>query len=221
MKMTRIALALFATCLLGAQEGLPLALPAAVTGGATLAEALSGRKTVRTLRGPGLTLPEAAQLLWAAQGENRPGKRTVPSAHGKYAVEMYLLTSGNPTLAAGFYHYLAAGHQLKKLTGGTPSATLAKVKGMQPWIAAAPAVFVVTGVPTRIDPLLKGNALAFTYYEGGAAAQDLLLQAVALGLEAGTAAGLDMEALGLALDLPKDTQILTVLPVGRGAGPNS
>ena len=102
MKMTRIALALFATCLLGAQEGLPLVLPPVVTGGATLAETLSGRKTVRTLRGPGPTLAEAAQLLWAAQGENRPGKRTVPSAHGKYPLEMYLLTSGNPSLAAGF-----------------------------------------------------------------------------------------------------------------------
>jgi SagB-type dehydrogenase family enzyme len=221
MKMTRIAVALFTTCLLGAQESLPLALPAPVTGGATLAEVLNGRKTVRTLRGPGPTLAEAAQLLWAAQGENRPGKRTVPSAHAKYAVEMYLLTSGNPTLAAGFYHYQAAGHQLMKLAAGTPSATLGKVNGMQPWIAAAPAVFVVTGVPTRIDPLLKGNALALTYYEGGAAAQDLLLQAVALGLDAGTAAGLNMEALGLALNLPKDTQVLTVLPVGRGVGPNS
>jgi SagB-type dehydrogenase family enzyme len=219
MHLTRPALAFFTTFLLGAQEALPVKLPAATSGGATLAETLAGRKTVRTLGGPGLTLAEAGQLLWAAQGENRPGKRTVPSAHGRYPLELYLLTNGSATLPAGFYHYQPAGHQLKKLGDGSPQATLGKLRSMQPWIASAPAVFVVAGVATRIDPSGKNTSL--TFYEGGAAAQCLLLQAVALGLDAGTAAGLDMEAVGQALKLPAGTQIQTVLPVGREKGPNS
>jgi SagB-type dehydrogenase family enzyme len=213
MPLTRPALALFATCLLSAQEALPVKLPPPVTGGAPLADALAGRKTVRTLGGPGLTLSEAGQLLWSAQGENRPGMRTVPSAHAKYPLELYLLTSGSATLPGGFYHYLPAGNQLQQVGDGSPNATLGKLKSMQPWIAAAPAVFVVAGVPTRIDPTGKNPSL--TYYEGGAAAQDLLLQAVALGLDAGTAAGLDMVAVAAALKLPAGTQIMTVLPVGR------
>ena len=90
---------------------------------------------------------------------------------------------------------------------------------MQPWIASAPAVFVMAGVPIRIDSTGKNPSL--TFYEGGAAAQCLLLQAVALGLEAGTASGLDMGAVGQALKLPAGTQILTVLPVGREKSPNS
>jgi len=187
--------------------------------GASLAETLAGRKTVRSLGGPGLTLAEAGQLLYAAQGENRPGKRTVPSAHAKYPLELYLLTSGSDTLPGGFYHYLPVGHQLKKLGEGSPQGTLGKLKSMQPWIASAPAVFVVAGVPTRIDPTGKNPSL--TYYEGGAAAQCLLLQAVALGLDAGTAAGLDMDAVSQALKLPAGTQIQTVLPVGREKNPNS
>jgi SagB-type dehydrogenase family enzyme len=217
MRLTRPALALFATFLLSAQESLPVKLPPPAAGGATLAETLAGRKTIRSLGGPGLTLNEAGQLLWAAQGENRPGKRTVPSAHGRYPLELYLITDGAGTLPGGFYHYLPAGHHLKKLADGGPKALLAKVKSMQPWIAAAPAVFVVAGVPTRIDQSGKNNTL--TFYEGGAAAQSLLLQAVALGLDAGTAAGLDMDALGQALKLPAGTQILTVLPVGREKNP--
>ena len=213
MLLTRPALALFITGLLGAQEALPLKLPAPATGGAALADTLAGRKTIRTLGGPGLTLNEASQLLWAAQGENRPGKRTVPSAHSGYPLELYLATVGDATLPGGFYHYQTSGHQLKKLMDGGPNALMGKVKRMQPWIASAPAVFVVAGVPTRIDASGKNSSL--TFYEGGAAAQCLLLEAVALGLEAGTAAGLDMEALGQALKLPAGTQILTVLPVGR------
>ena len=219
MKPTRTVLALCATWFLAAQEPLPLKLPAAATSGATLADALAGRKSIRTLGGPGLSLAEAGQLLWAAQGENRPGKRTVPSAHGKYPLELYLLTAGGMSLPAGFYHYESTGHQVKKLADGSPHTLLGKLKSMQPWIASAPAVFVVAGVPTRIDPSVKNATL--TYYEGGAAAQCLLLQAVALGLDAGTASGLDMDAVAQALKLPAGTHILTVLPVGREKSPNS
>lgn len=219
MKLNRLAFALFATWFLGAQEALPLKLPAAATGGATLAEALAGRKSIRTLGGPGLTLAEAGQLLWAAQGENRPGKRTVPSAHAKYPLELYLLTGGGMSLPAGFYHYESTGHQVKKLADGSPHTLLGKLKTMQPWIASAPAVFVVAGVPTRIDP--SGKDASLTFYEGGAAAQCILLQATALGLDAGTASGMDMEAVGQALKLPAGTRILTLLPVGREKSPNS
>jgi SagB-type dehydrogenase family enzyme len=221
MKLARLLLVLSTTCLLAAPPTLPLDLPPAASGGATLADALMGRKTIRTLGGPGLTLAEAGQLLWAAQGENRDGRRTVPSAHAKYPLKLYLLTAGSDSLAAGFYLYQSAGNKLLKQADFTPAATLEKVKGMQSWISAAPAVFVVAGVPTQMDPTGKGDGLTLTYYEGGAAAQDLLLQAVALGLDAGTAAGLDMAALGQALNLASDTRILTVLPVGREKSPNS
>jgi SagB-type dehydrogenase family enzyme len=219
MQLTRPALALLATAFLTAQEALPVKLPPPATGGMSLAETFAGRKTVRTLKGPGLTLGEAGQLCWAAQGENRPGKRVVPSAHAGYPLELYLLTQGSKTLPAGFYHYLPAGHQLQKLADGSPSATLGAMKSMQPWIASAPAVFVVGGVPTRIDSTPRGSSL--TFYEAGAAAQDVLLQSVALGLDAGTAAGIDMAALGQALKLPAGIQALIVLPVGREKSPNS
>jgi SagB-type dehydrogenase family enzyme len=215
MKLARPLFALLASCVLAAQPPLPLDLPKADGGGMPLTDALMARKTIRTLGGAGLTLAEAGQLLWSAQGENRPGRRTVPSAHARYPVELYLVTKGSASLAAGVYHYLSAGHQLVPLAPGGPNAVLGDVHGMQSWISAAPAVFVVAGVPTRINPALKGDAVALTYYEGGAAAQCLLLQATALGLDAGTAAGLDMPALGKALKLPADTQVMTVLPVGR------
>jgi SagB-type dehydrogenase family enzyme len=215
MRLTRPALALFATLLLGAQEPLPLKLPPPGAGGATLAEALAARRTVRSLGGPAPTLAEAGQLLWAAQGENRPGRRTVPSAHARYPLEVFLATEGSETLPAGLYQYQSAGHQLKKVGDGGPQAVLGRVKGMQPWISAAPAVFVVAGAPSRIDGSGKGMALSFTYYEAGAAAQALLLQAAALGLGAGTAAGVDLEAVGKAMKLAAGTQALALLPVGR------
>ncbi|HEX7553875.1 MAG TPA: nitroreductase family protein [Geothrix sp.] len=209
----RSTLALSAALLLGAQAPAPLKLPLVTADGVSLHTALQGRATVRALTGPALSLAEAGQLLWAAQGENRPAKRVVPSAHAKYPLELYLITAGSADLATGTYHYRAAGHQLTRLADGTPGTLLGAIKGMQAWIKDAPAVFVVAGEASRIGE--GAPALNLTYYEGGAAAQGLLLQAAALGLGAGTAAGVDLEAVSRALKLPKGTQTLMLLPVGR------
>ena len=213
MPMLPFPIALCTAFLLGAQDSTPLKLPTAPANGASLHSALQGRATARTLTGPGLTLAEANQLLWAAQGENRPGKRVVPSAHAKYPLELYLVTFGSADLAPGLYHYLPAGHQLTRMADGTPQTLLGAVKGMQAWIKDAPVVFVLAGDPSRIGE--GAPALNLTYYEGGAAAQGLLLQASALGLGAGTAAGVDMDAVARTLKLPKGTQVLTLLPVGH------
>jgi SagB-type dehydrogenase family enzyme len=159
------------------------------------------------------TLAETGQLLWATQGENRPGKRVVPSAHAKYPVEVYLVTNASTDLPSGVYHYLPAGHKLIRMADGTPATLLGTVKGMQAWIKEAPAVFVMAGDPSRIGD--GASALNLTYYEGGAAAQDLLLQTAALGLGAGTAAGVDLEAVGRTLKLSKGIQIMTLIPVGH------
>jgi len=215
MSASTCLLALFTTLALGAQEGAPLKLPVPErTGGATLREALWARHSERLLAGPALSLTEAGQLLWAAQGENRPGKRTAPSSHGKFALDVYLLTAGSDTLAAGLYRYLPAGTQLARIGDGTPLSLLKPIKGMQPWIADAPGVFVIAGDPSRLGNT-REYATNYTFYEGGAAAQNLLLEAAALGLGAGTAAGIDLGAVGQALKLPAGSQALIALPVGH------
>ena len=213
MHLIRPALALCAALLLGAQDPAPLNLPMTSAEGASLLAALKGRATARTLTGPAPTLAEAGQLLWAAQGENRPGKRVAPSAHAKYPLELYLVTAGSAHLAPGLYHYIPAGHRLARMAEGTPGTLLGAIKGMQAWIKDAPAVFVMAGDASRIGE--GASALNLTYYEGGAAAQGLLLQASALGLGAGTAVGVDLEAVARTLKLPKGTQVLTLLPVGH------
>ena len=213
MHLFRPTLALCAALLLGAQDPAPLTLPVAPAEGASLRAALKGRATARTLTGPAPTLAESSQLLWAAQGENRPGKRVVPSARAKYPLELYLITSGSADLAPGVYHYLPVGHRLARVADGTPATLLGAVKGMQPWIKEAPAVFVMAGDSSRIGE--GASALNLTYYEGGAAAQGLLLQASALGLGAGTAVGVDLEAVARTLKLLKGTQAMALLPVGH------
>ncbi len=195
--------------------GATLALPAPAAGPATLDGALKARRTLRELTGPALTLGEAAQLLWSAQGENRPGRRTVPSAHARYPLGLYLITEGSPTLAAGTYRYRPEVHALRKAGDKGVAGLLGPVQGMQPWITQAPSVFVVTGRPLKIFRRETAPTMDYTFWECGAASQALLLQAAALGLGAGTASGVDLGAVGAALGLPPEEKALVLLPVGR------
>ncbi len=195
--------------------GTALALPAPAAGPATLDGALKARRTLRELAGPALSRGEAAQLLWSAQGENRPGRRTVPSAHARYPLRVYLVTEGSPTLAAGTYRYRPAGHTLQATGAGGVTSLLGAIKGMQPWIAKAPSVFVITGRPLPITSRDPATAMDYTFWECGAASQALLLQAAALDLGAGTASGVDLAAVGAALGLPPEEKALVLLPVGR------
>ena len=62
-----------------------------IASGPSVSEALEGRRSMRQFhRGP-ISLRNAGQLLWAAQGRNRPERRTTPSAGGLYPLTAYLV----------------------------------------------------------------------------------------------------------------------------------
>lgn len=192
-----------------------LALPAPSAGTVPLDATLQARRTRRDLAGPALSLAEAAQLLWSAQGENRPGRRTVPSAHARYPLGLYLVTEGSPTLGPGTYRYLPNTHTLRTVRTQGVSALFGSIRAMQPWIVKAPSVFVVTGTPLNLSSRGSAAKMDYTFWEAGAASQALLLQAAALALGSGVASGVDLAAIGAALGLPPEEKVLVLLPVGR------
>ena len=86
--------------------------PATKTGGMSLAEALNLRKTCRRYQSKALSLQQIGDLLWAANGVNRPdGRRTAPSAVNRQEVLLYFLTQ------EGAFAYCPVKHQYKKITG--------------------------------------------------------------------------------------------------------
>lgn len=80
----------------------------------TLMEALKNRKTTRQFSPKALTPQELGDLLWAANGVNRPeeGKRTAPSAMNRQAVNLYAVTT------EGAYLYNPKGHTLTLVKKG-------------------------------------------------------------------------------------------------------
>ena len=68
--------------------------PPATTGGMSLVQALSKRRSVRSYTDVSLTETEVSQLLWSAQGvTDGRGHRTAPSAGAKYPLEVSKFSS--------------------------------------------------------------------------------------------------------------------------------
>lgn len=194
-------------------HGLPVA---ARRGGMALAEALGRRRSQRSFGTQPLAVAALAQLLWAAQGENARGRRTAPSAGALYPLETHLVAARVDGLAPGAYRYLAPAHALQRnASAATPAGLRAAALG-QACVGAAPAVVVLAAVEARSAGKYGTRASRYAVFEAGAAAQNLALQAVALGLGTVVIGGFDDAAVARVLQLPTGEQPLVLLPVGSG-----
>ena len=177
----------------------------------SLEEALVRRRSVREFTREALSERELSQLLWAAQGiTHAEGLRSAPSAGALYPLELYVAT------ADGFYHYEPRPHQLVRLSDRDLRAAMRRSAWQQEFITQAPAVFVLAAVHERMSR--KYGAARTPRYidmEVGHAAQNLLLQAVALGLGGVPVGAFEDEALQNALGLPSDQHPLYLVPVGH------
>lgn len=193
------------------------ALPAPrVQGTVSLESALSRRRSQRDFGAAPLTAAEAGQLLWAAQGiTGVQGERNAPSAGATYPLVLYLVAGRVEGVAGGVYRYLPQGHRLQRVSSGDVRAAVAAAAHGQRWIADAPALVVITAQPERTVARYGARADSFVAMEAGAAAQNLLLQAAALGLGGTLVGAFDEAALRRSLALVGTTRPLAVVPVGH------
>lgn len=189
-----------------------IGLPAPSHAPMSLDEALTNRRTVRELSGPPLTDPQTSQLLWAAQGITPAGNRTAPSAGATYPIELYLLS------ARGVFHYCPHRHDLEVVSTADARTSLFGDAVGQESVRDAPAVFVVAAVFNRTGTKYGDRAERYVHIEAGHVAQNLLLQATALGLGAVPVGSFDDDAVSEILGLPHDHEPLYLLPVGHPVG---
>jgi len=188
----------------------PLPTPA-VSGDVSLEAVLAGRRSVREFSDRPLAAAELGQLLWAAQGITDPrGYRTAPSAGALYPLEIYVATAG------GLYHYVPARHALVVVGGSDVRQALVEAALRQEAVSQAPAVFVIAAVYERTAAKYGAErSPRYVHLEAGHAAQNILLQAVTLGLGAVPIGAFDDEAIQEAMGLPAEEQPLYLIPVGR------
>lgn len=187
-----------------------IALPAPKTEGMVSVEtALARRRSVRTFQRRGLSLAEIGQLAWAAQGKtHREGFRAAPSAGALYPLELYI------ALAEGLFHYEPHRHRLIRTAAKDLRLALRSACLDQAVVDEAPAVFVLAAVVERTAAKYRRRAERYVFLEAGHAAQNLLLQATALGLGGVPIGAFDDDALTRALGLGGSERAVYVIPIG-------
>lgn len=189
-----------------------ISLPApARTGRMSLEEALARRRSVREFAAKTLSLEELSQLLWSAQGITHPdGLRTAPSAGALYPLELYVATP------SGFVHYDPKRHELQRCSERDLRKELSRAALDQEAVRDAPAVFVFAAVFERTSKKYgEARTPRYVHMEAGHAAQNLLLQAVALGLGGVPVGAFSDAQVSSVLSLPADHRPLYLVPVGR------
>ncbi len=178
-------------------------------------QALLERRSVREYRQGALTLAQAAQLLWAAQGiTSREGLRTAPSAGALYPLEVYLVVGEVTGLQQGVYRYDPNAHMLYQVTEKDRRAELAGAALGQSCIEEGAAVLVFTAVYERTTRKYGQRGIRYVHMEAGHAAQNVFLQATALGLDAVVVGAFDDRAVMTLLQRGADEHPLYLIPVG-------
>lgn len=208
--------------LMGLPQGLAetentFSLPAPrLDGPVSVERALQLRRSLRNYSRAALSLEETAQLLWAAQGvTSRSGYRTAPSAGALYPLETILCAGRAGTLPPGVYKYRPARHDLILLADGDRRAELAEAALGQAWIRQAPATIALAAVFARITGRYQQRGIRYAWMEAGHAAQNVCLQAVALGLGAVPVGAFDDRAVQRILRMSSEEEPLYLIPVGR------
>jgi len=191
-------------------SSIPLPRPAR-SGVVSLEEVLSQRRSTREFAPGPLTERQLSQLLWAMQGiTDSEGLRAAPSAGALYPLEIYVV------LAAGFYHYDPAQHRLDRVSADDLRPALCQAALAQQAVSEAEAVFVMTAVYERTAQKYgAARGRRYAHLEAGHAAQNLLLEAVALGLGAVSMGAFHDTEVQKVLSLPRNHQPLYLIPAGK------
>lgn len=197
-----------------AARGVNLPSPPA-KGSMSLEEALSHRRSVREFASGAVTLAEISRLAWAAQGANSPEGRTAPSAGATYPLEVYLVVGNVEGVAAGVYRYVSGQHRLEAVADGDIRAHLAAAAVGQTWISHAPMAVVIAAMFERTTARYGRRGERYVHMEAGHAAQNLLLEATALGLGATPVGAFNDAEVSRLLHLPAGVEPLYIVPVGR------
>jgi SagB-type dehydrogenase family enzyme len=194
-----------------------IVLPSPRTEGpASLEETIKGRRSMREFSSEPLSLEEVGQLLWAAQGiTSSKGARAAPSAGGTYPLEIYLAAGNVTGLEPGIYHYRPVGHELATVMAGDVRARLARASLDQASVGDAPVDVVISAVYARTTDRYGDRGTRYVHLEAGHAAQNLCLQATALGLGAVTVGAFSDEQVKEVLRLADEEEPLYVIPIGR------
>ncbi len=179
-------------------------------GGMPLMKALNLRKSTRGNFGPdtALSIQMISNLLWAADGINRPpNKRTAPSAVDWQNIDIYLTT------AEGLFLYDVQKHELKVLGKEDVRA----VAGQQDFVAGAPLnlIYVADFDRAKFGDQIAPTAETWSFTGVGAIAQNVYLFCASENLACILRAMADADAIAKTLKLGPNQKFILAQTVAH------
>lgn len=199
-----------------------ISLPApSLKGTVSIEESIHKRRSVRSYSSKSLSLGQVSQILWSAYGISdsttyRIRKlRTAPSAGATYPLEIYLMVGDVEGLAAGLYRYLPERHSLKMERAGDIRKAVADACLEQNMLHEAPASLVYSAVYSRtVSRYGERGAERYVCMDLGHSAQNVYLQATALGMGTCAIGAFDDEQLLAVIGTPAEEKLLYLMPIG-------
>ena len=185
--------------------------------------ALANRRSRRNFQDKPLSVEQLSQMLWAAYGITQPmphsalrgGLRTTPSAGASFPLEIYVVIGNVTGIEPGVYWYDSENHKIIRTIDRDVRAELRNAALGQAMLRDAPVTIVFTAVYERITARYgERGRLRYVYMEIGHSAQNVYLQAEALGLGTCAIAAFHDDRVSALLQLPADEAPLYLMPVG-------
>jgi len=177
-----------------------------MSGGKSLMEALAKRRSTRSFDARRLPPQTLSNVLWAANGINRPesGKRTAPSAMNRQEIDIYAAT------AEGLYLYNAKDHRLDPVLAEDIRARA----GEQPFVKTAPVVLIYVADYARMGDAPRDSKEFYSATDTGFISQNVYLYCASEGLATVVLGWVDKPALAKTMKLRDDRKIILTQPVG-------
>ena len=185
-------------------------------GSTSLEKVLSLRRSIREYREAGISMEQLSQLLWSAYGiTSSEGYRTAPSAMALYPLEIDVVAGAVTDLAAGVYRYSPTDHSLKISREGNLLKDLAGTTFDQGFVGQGSAVVVFSAVYERTAAKFGDQGAKMAHLDLGHSAQNLHLQATALGIGTVVVGAFRPNEVSQLLGLPENEEPLYLMPLGR------
>ena len=199
-------------------------LPSYITdGGMSVEKALANRRSRRNFQNKAISTNQLSQILWAAYGITLPvpdvpnlrgGLRTTPSAGALYPLEIYVIVGNVEGMEPGVYRYVSEEHKLVRVVDGDVRNELADAALGQRMVREAPVSVFYSAVFSRMTGRYGERGILYAYIELGHSAQNVYLQAEALGLGTVAIGAFDDDRIRQILNLPDDEEPVYLMPIG-------
>ncbi|MBN2058419.1 MAG: SagB/ThcOx family dehydrogenase [Candidatus Saganbacteria bacterium] len=176
----------------------------------SIEEAIFRRRSQRDFKDKEIPIQHLSQILWAAQGitDQTYGFRAAPSAGALYPLSLYIVKKD------GVFRYLPDGHKLLQLQDKDIRPSLARASLGQNYIMDAPVNIIITGNFKISQAKYGPRAFRYVCMEIGHVAENIHLQAVALGLGSVPIGAFWDDVIRTNLELPETQDPLYIIPIG-------